>query len=100
MHGAGHYSIGGDAGDVYSSPVDPVFFLHHAMVDKLYWLWQALHPEQANTIAGTITIGNRPPSRDATLEDLIQTNWLNVDDTPIGDLTNTLGKTPLCYIYH
>lgn len=69
------------------------------MLDKVYWIWQALHPEQANTVAGTITLSNNPPSRNATLEDLIQVNYLNVEATPIGDLTDTLGEKPLCYIY-
>ena len=100
LHAAGHFSIGGDAGDIFSSPVDPVFFLHHAMVDRVYWLWQALHKEKANTVAGTITLNNNPPSRNTTLEDLIQMNYLSVEATPIGDLTDTLGAKPLCYIYH
>ncbi|KAF1365762.1 Di-copper centre-containing protein [Lizonia empirigonia] len=90
-HAAGHYSIGGDAADIFSSPVDPVFLV--------YWMWQALHREQANTVAGTITLNNNPPSRDTSLEDLIQTNYLNVEATPIRDLTDTLGSKPLCYIY-
>ncbi|KAJ8116538.1 hypothetical protein OPT61_g2067 [Boeremia exigua] len=99
LHAAAHYSIGGDAGDIYSSPVDPVFFLHHAMVDRVYWMWQALHKSEAQKIAGTITLFNLPPSRDTSLDDLIETNYLNVDPTPIKDLTDTLGKKPLCYIY-
>lgn len=70
------------------------------MVDRVYWLWQALHKEEANTIAGTITLNNNPPSRNTTLEDLIQTNYLNMEPTPIGHLTDTLGNTPLCYVYH
>src|SRR4051794_30864747 len=56
MHAAGHFAIGGDAGDVFSSPTDPAFFLHHAMIDRVWWLWQALHLNQAKSIAGTITI--------------------------------------------
>jgi len=69
------------------------------MVDRVYWLWQALHREQAGTIAGTITLNNNPPSRNTTLEDLVQTNYLDVEPTRIGDLIDTLGNTPLCYIY-
>lgn len=62
-------------------------------------MWQALHREQANTVAGTITLNNNPPSRNTSLEDLVQTNYLNVEATPIRDLTDTLGSKPLCYIY-
>lgn len=116
LHAAGHFSIGGDAGDIFSSPVDPAFYLHHvcscpskilfvqanglkAMVDRVYWIWQALHQEQANTVAGTITLNNSPPSRNTTLEDLIQTNYLNAEATSIGDMMNTLEGKLLCYIY-
>jgi hypothetical protein len=28
--------------DVNSSPNDPVFFMHHAMLDRVWWIWQAL----------------------------------------------------------
>lgn len=69
------------------------------MLDRVYWMWQALHREQANTVAGTITLNNNPPSRNTSLEDLIQTNYLNVEATRIRDLTDTLGSKPLCYIY-
>ncbi|KAH7378447.1 hypothetical protein DE146DRAFT_320127 [Phaeosphaeria sp. MPI-PUGE-AT-0046c] len=99
MHGAGHYSIGGDAGDLYSSPNDPVFFMHHAMLDRVWWIWQALHPNQARTIAGTITIGNRPPSRDATVEDVVQMNYLDIEAAKIKDLLGSLDGNPLCYVY-
>jgi hypothetical protein len=33
LHGAGHYSVGGDNSDLYSSPNDPNFFLH-----RLWWI--------------------------------------------------------------
>lgn len=33
IHSGGHYTIGGDAGsDLYNSPADPAFFLHHVSV--------------------------------------------------------------------
>jgi tyrosinase len=99
MHGAGHFSIGGDGGDVFSSPNDPIFFLHHAMVDRVWWLWQALHLNQAKSIAGTITIFNQPPSRDARLDDPIQMNYLNLETITNGDMMSTLDGEPLCYIY-
>ncbi|KAK7988022.1 hypothetical protein PG989_008337 [Apiospora arundinis] len=99
MHAAGHYVLGGDAADLYSSPVDPAFFLHHAMLDRVWWMWQALHLPQAFTIAGTITILNRPPSRNTTLEDPIYMGQSNAPVRPISELLNTLGGEPFCYIY-
>lgn len=97
MHAAGHFTMGGDASDLFSSPTDPIFFLHHAMVDRIYWLWQALHPVEASKIAGTITILNRPPSRDALKSDPINLG-VNAPQQTIGDLLNTLSD-PFCYIY-
>lgn len=98
LHTAGHGVMGGISGDLFGSPVDPVFFLHHAMVDRVYWIWQALHPAQAKTIAGTITLFNDPPSRDTSLDDVIDLG-VNAPSYKIGNLLNTLGGEPLCYIY-
>lgn len=28
-------------GNTYASPGDPIFFVHHAMVDRLWTKWQA-----------------------------------------------------------
>ncbi|KAF3931414.1 Tyrosinase [Dactylella cylindrospora] len=43
VHGAGHFGVGGALGalgDVYASPGDPIFYLHHATLDKMLWRWQ------------------------------------------------------------
>jgi len=41
-HGSPHVMIGGNMGNG-RSPADPIFWLHHAGVDKLWWDWQLLH---------------------------------------------------------
>ncbi|KAF9553250.1 Di-copper centre-containing protein [Agrocybe pediades] len=41
-YGSGHLVIGGDLGNLYSSPADPLFFLHHANLDRLWWKWQSM----------------------------------------------------------
>lgn len=98
MHAAGHFTMGGDASDLFSSPNDPIFFLHHSMLDHIYWIWQALHPNQANTIAGTITILNTPPSRDALVTDPLNMG-VNAPEITIADALNTLEGKPFCYYY-
>src|SRR6187402_2344504 len=35
VHTGGHFTIGGDpGGDLFTSPGDPTFFLHHAQIDR------------------------------------------------------------------
>jgi tyrosinase len=65
----------------------------------IYRLWQALHLNQAKSIAGTITIFNQPPSRDARLDDPIQMNYLNMPTITNEEMMSTLDGEPLCYIY-
>ncbi|KAK1990894.1 Di-copper centre-containing protein [Colletotrichum falcatum] len=99
MHAAGHFTVNGEASDLYSSVVDPTFFLHHAMVDRVYWLWQALHlGGAASDVAGTITLNNRPPSRNTLKTDVLDMGVTAASAT-IDDVLNTLGGSPLCYLY-
>ena len=97
LHAGAHFVLGGDADDLFASPVDPVFFLHHAMVDRVWWLWQALHYQKAFTVGGTITILNSPPSRNATVNDLIDLG-VNAPARTIASVLDTLSDD-LCYIY-
>ncbi|KAL1591365.1 hypothetical protein SLS60_012064 [Paraconiothyrium brasiliense] len=39
-HTAGHGGVGGTMLDVVASPSDPLFFLHHTNLDRLWWTWQ------------------------------------------------------------
>ncbi|KAL9110832.1 MAG: hypothetical protein Q9227_004632 [Pyrenula ochraceoflavens] len=98
-HAGGHFTIGGDpGGDLFTSPGDPWFFLHHAMLDRTWWTWQNLRPaERTYTISQTITINNTPPSRNATLDDLID---LGVNAPPM-KIKNGMSSLagPYCYVY-
>ncbi len=40
-HGTVHVTIGGDMGDM-GSPLDPIFWLHHCNIDRLWAWWNAL----------------------------------------------------------
>jgi tyrosinase len=43
FHGGGHFGVGGllgSMGDSSNSPNDPVFYLHHANVDRIWTQWQ------------------------------------------------------------
>ena len=39
IHGGVHIWVGGTMADASRSPADPVFWLHHANLDRLWWVW-------------------------------------------------------------
>ena len=55
VHGSVHNAIGGDMAGP-GSPADPIFWLHHANIDRLWAKWQAAHP------------GQNPPNMNETLK--------------------------------
>jgi tyrosinase len=40
MHNSVHGWVGGDMGVIPTSAFDPIFWSHHAMIDRVWWLWQ------------------------------------------------------------
>jgi tyrosinase len=107
VHAAGHYAMGGNAADLWSSNNDPAFYLHHAMVDRLWSGWQYLYAREraggdgrGDKVAGTMTINNMPPSREGTLEDTVDLLGLGErwGKVKVGDLMDPMGKI-VCYYY-
>jgi tyrosinase len=41
IHDNVHGWVSGDMGVVGTAGFDPIFWSHHAMIDRLWWLWQA-----------------------------------------------------------
>jgi tyrosinase len=39
VHGGVHIWVGGTMGDASVSPADPVFWMHHANLDRVWWEW-------------------------------------------------------------
>ncbi|KAM0719990.1 hypothetical protein Q7P37_004125 [Cladosporium fusiforme] len=100
IHGGGHWLGGGPSQleDFHSSPNDPVFFLHHAMIDRIWVIWQNLDIDQRqNVIDGTSTLANDPPSDPMQLSDTIPFGFV-ADDQTLGDLMDNFGG-PFCYRY-
>jgi tyrosinase len=122
VHTAGHFTVSGDPGsgtftlliickqavdvakltrssDFYTSPGDPYFFLHHAQIDRVWWIWQAqdFANRQQVIAGGTSMMGG---GRAQSLEDSIDLEVLNVDGKAykIKELVSTIGG-PLCYVY-
>ena len=43
QHDRMHVWTGGDMGNVMASAFDPIFYSHHCMIDRLWYLWQLRH---------------------------------------------------------
>ena len=54
FHGGGHISVGGDMDDMFVSAGDPIFYLHHANIDRLWALWQDKNPARVFAIGNPI----------------------------------------------
>ncbi|KAI1877344.1 hypothetical protein JX265_003352 [Neoarthrinium moseri] len=107
VHTAGHFTIGGDpGGDFFVAPGDPVFYLHHGMIDRVYWIWQMLGEgdegleRRLRDVGGTITPGNSPPSRNGTADDVLDLGVLG-ESVRLGDALDTMGGIDgaFCYVY-
>jgi tyrosinase len=121
-HGAGHFTVAGDPGsDFYTSPggtfrpllfflfclfvadwyrvTDPYFYLHHSMVDRVWYIWQSqdFANRQQVIAGGTQMMGG---GRAQSLEDNVDLEVLNVDGKvyKIKDLVSTVAG-PFCYVY-
>ncbi|CAL3964034.1 unnamed protein product [Diplocarpon coronariae] len=102
IHAGGHYTFGGDpASDTLQSPNDPVFWPHHTMLDRVWWIWQTRNLTYGlQAIGGTRTFNNTPPSPLATLDDEVGLLHLGAP-VILRDLLNTVGGKggDFCYVY-
>ncbi|KAK8017006.1 Tyrosinase-like protein orsC [Apiospora rasikravindrae] len=98
VHVGGHFTMGGDpGGDINASPGDPAFYLHHAMIDRVWWLWQVQDLQsRLSAVAGN----NLKTNRVGSLKDTVDLGILN-GEVELGALLNTLGGNggEFCYIY-
>ncbi|KAI1861852.1 hypothetical protein JX265_009355 [Neoarthrinium moseri] len=109
-HSAGHAGVGGVMNDPTFSPGDPIFYLHHSYLDKLWWEWQKLdYPARLHDMAGpNIPTGTRPGSPNyppASLTDYFGDNgnvttlnhnlWMTsvIPNVTIADIMNLNGPT-------
>jgi hypothetical protein len=52
-HGQVHNWCNGTMSLISVSPADPLFWMHHAFIDKLWSEWQVSHPGQSPNVTGT-----------------------------------------------
>ncbi|KAM0329250.1 hypothetical protein ACHAQA_004553, partial [Verticillium albo-atrum] len=99
VHGGGHFTVGGDpGGDFFTSPAEPSFYLHHGMIDRVWWIWQLQDlGTRLDAVSGLTSLGGGVEAKNGTVDDIVE---LNVNGRPhrLGDLLDTMNG-PFCYIY-
>lgn len=106
MHSVGHLGLGGEMSNLWSSTNDPLFFMHHAELDRLWAKWQGDNTTRLNDLAAPVSFsfaslffGRKTAKTSA--QTMV---WMGrfPPDTRIGaiaDTQNRDGKGVLCYKY-
>lgn len=96
LHDGGHFTVGGDMGSFYSSPNDPLFYLHHAGIDRVWWKWQQDEPSKRLLEIGGRSSPN-PPYGTANLDLLLEFGDL-APPVPLREVMD-VAYEPYCYAY-
>lgn len=99
IHSGAHFIMGSPASNIFVSAQDPIWYPLHTMLDRVYTSWQIRHPDLANSVYGTETAQNLPPSANVTLDTLVpDQGYFNLQQYSIGELISTTSG-PFCYKY-
>ncbi|POS73933.1 hypothetical protein DHEL01_v207667 [Diaporthe helianthi] len=102
IHTAGHYVAAVDpGGDAMTSPGDPIFYFHHAALDRLWWIWQMQDPDKRLNAVPTVTMPPMPMIRRADPANMtVDMAWLG-PEIPLLETHDQLGGNggAFCYVY-
>ena len=74
--------------------LDPIFYLHHAQIDRLWWMWQKKWPQRQYEYYGKI---EKEIDRPASLQDILSFGGLGSNVTVEDGMLTENGQ--LCYTY-
>lgn len=97
LHGGGHFAIGGAMTDFFGSPSDPVFFPHHANIDRLWSQWQAADPANRQYQYNGTNRFLDPPSAPQLVNETVL-NFYILGNITMGEVANIMDG-PYCYRY-
>jgi tyrosinase len=98
VHSGAHFTIGSDpGGDFYTSPGDPAFWLLHAMIDRIWYIWQSqdLQNRMQVIAGGTAMFGGNTLG---TLNDIVNITYVAKVVPQLKDLMSTVDGL-FCYVY-
>lgn len=73
VHNSVHVWVGGSMGSVPTAPADPIFWMHHCNIDRLWWVWQTT-PGNAGknpVLSGAAAIMDPWPNTEADTRDIV-----------------------------
>ncbi|CAN9415346.1 unnamed protein product [Alternaria alternata] len=100
IHGSGHFGVGGvlgQAGDPANSPGEPLFYLHHANLDRIYWRWQQQDLETRLREVGGPIVAEDYLGKNVTLDFEVNIGKL-APSRKLKDLMH-IQEGPFCYTY-
>jgi tyrosinase len=83
-----HVWVGGTVAEIPYAAYDPIFFAHHAMIDRLWRLWQLRHP---TAVVPPDLLGEALPPFNITVAQPIDVNALGYDYASFSSRT-TIGS--------
>jgi tyrosinase len=89
IHDSVHGWVSGDMGVVGTAAFDPIFWSHHAMIDRIWWLWQTRHGN-GNISADLLDVPLAPFN--FRVRDVLNVNDLGYDYAAAAALIATRGK--------
>ena len=103
VHTAGHYIHAVDpGGDPAISPGDPVFYFHHGMLDRIWWIWQMQDPEnRLNAFpSSNAPVHNHGKRAEDPMTAIIDLEWL-APPIKLTEANDQLGgyNGAFCYVY-
>jgi len=105
VHSIGHLGVGGDMTNLWSSTNDPLFWLHHTELDRLWAIWQGDNATRLQDVAAptTLSFGSLlgAKGKKTTLQTIIWQGQFP-PDLAIGRIVDTQNKNGtgiLCYRY-
>ncbi|KAK0213787.1 hypothetical protein IW262DRAFT_1467139 [Armillaria fumosa] len=100
IHAAGHKGVGGEMGNVVTSPNDPIFWLHHGYVDYIWWKWQGDNETRIHDLEGIGYETQREPQTGyvETTADTVLYLYDVLPNATVGDMLDAK-RGFLCYTY-
>ncbi|KAK7757501.1 hypothetical protein SLS62_000516 [Diatrype stigma] len=94
-HAYGHNGIGAVMAEVSASPGDPIFFMHHSFVDRMWRKWQIKDDTRVRSISGCATPGDN--CTPLTLDTKLSSMGMR-EEVTVGDILD-IYNDKMCYLY-